>query len=365
MDRHTRRRTGAPMLSAPTTARETFDLLGRLSLASSLDQLLDLIDWREVTPGQLYHAVLSRTPESSANAIAPAGYSARQHFREMLASREFQSGVVDSYIKAFPERRRLIFVHIPKCAGTHLVHHMSRYFAHFSLDHTHSGWVSSEELLLHLARTAVWGLSSRNLFIHGHFSLRIALDRFYRHGDQVFTVVREPRAVVLSQINYVAHQLRSNPDRSRPDTAYWGARLNRPVPGPDAAASEWKALALEVLHNTEITRPNWLCTFLGAGTFQSTQETLSLAPVELVDFDRYDEWLERRWSIQSGSRLNEGVAVLRWEDLQAGDRRHIDEITVDDRKFYERFKGTVNAAGTASVSGRAIWEGSGSANARS
>jgi hypothetical protein len=344
------------MLAAPTSARETFDLLGRLTLLSSLDELLELVDWSAVSPAQVYHSVLSRSPESAAYAIAPEGYSAKQHFVEMLASPEFQSGVIDSYLRAFPQRRRLIFVHIPKCAGTDLIHHLSRYFPQFSLDHSRREWIDPDELLLHLARTAILGMSSRSLFIHGHFPLRHAVDRFYRYGDELFTVIREPRAILLSQVNYVVHQLRSNPGQSRPDTAFWWASLNRPMLEPDAGEAEWKSLAIEVLHNVDITTPNILCTFLGEGTLQSALETLTRAPIELVDIDRYDEWLMRRWSITGGSRLNEGVPAIRWEDLRGEDRRHIDDISQDDRQFYERFKHTVTAGRGPAVPGRALWD---------
>ena len=43
-------------------------------------------------------------------------------------SAAFQQEVLTLLLNAFPEKRRLLFVHIPKCAGSDLSHHlMTRY----------------------------------------------------------------------------------------------------------------------------------------------------------------------------------------------------------------------------------------------
>jgi hypothetical protein len=37
-----------------------------------------------------------------------------------LESEEFQQNIVGLILNSYPEKRRLIHIHIPKCAGTHL-----------------------------------------------------------------------------------------------------------------------------------------------------------------------------------------------------------------------------------------------------
>lgn len=69
-------------------------------------------------PG-IFYSVLGRDPESLLEPAA-SDYSPSDSLKEALESEEFQQNVVRLILNAYPEKRRLIHIHIPKCAGTHL-----------------------------------------------------------------------------------------------------------------------------------------------------------------------------------------------------------------------------------------------------
>jgi hypothetical protein len=343
------------MLPAPTNQRETFNLLTRL-VRQPLEELLELIDWESVSPTQLYEAVLGRLPELVEFAVPPHDYSARTHFLEMLLCEEFQSGVVLSYLRQFPESRRLIFVHVPKCAGTDLIYNLSRYHPHLSSDHANREWIPPDDLLAHLAKISVERIGSPDLLVTGHFSLRHALDNYYRFGDSLFTIIREPRSLMLSHVNYVINLLQRDQPVTRPDTRQWWTQLNRPVLAWGSEARKWQALAIDVLHHPEMTMANYLCTYIGDGTARGALDTMTFAPIDIVDIGQYDRWLKERWGIASDSRANAGTATIGWDTLSARDRAHVDMLTREDEIFYQLAVRVRSRKGTLSVSGRDLWD---------
>ena len=328
----------------------------RISANQPLEEVLGLIDWRGVTPTQLYQAVLGRLPEVLEHAIAPLEYAVRDHFVDMLTCNEFQAGAINSFIRQFPEGRRLIFVHIPKCAGTDLIHHLSRFFPHLAYDYSQRQWTAPEDLLLHLSRTAIFKSSSPDLLISGHFTLRHALDCYYRFGDEMFTVIRDPHEVILSHVNYVTNLLRTDQPAERPDTLWWWAQLNRPVPPADANLAQWAEVAIEVLHNKEITRSDFLCTMLGDGTVEGAINTMGFAPLEIVDVSRYSQWLKARWGIVSEGRANEGTPILRWSTLPKQHRAYVKALCEQDRVFYNLYRRVSSGRGVVCVKSRDLWQ---------
>jgi hypothetical protein len=104
----------------PRTQREWLEELRFYDAARGIDVFLDRFDFTKATPHQLYSGILGRLPESAAVATQPIGYSARQQCRDMLLSAEFRKDVIARVLRAYPDKRRLFFIHIPKCAGTDL-----------------------------------------------------------------------------------------------------------------------------------------------------------------------------------------------------------------------------------------------------
>jgi hypothetical protein len=158
-------------LNAPRSARETLQLLSLLDPDQGLDALLDQIDWSAVTPQQICYAILDRLPQS-AELTAPAeGYSGLQHARAALKSAEFQNNIVKRTLEAFPEKTRLLFVHVPKCAGTDLTEHLRTHYLWLSKGLGEANWTSPTQLLAHLRQFVIDAQFADTVFVSGHFRL--------------------------------------------------------------------------------------------------------------------------------------------------------------------------------------------------
>src|SRR5262249_12398368 len=108
------------LLKAPTVAADVFRLLRLYDEDNDLDRLLARIDFSVKTPAELCHMILGRPPRPPEVASSREAYDPAQFAGRLLMSREFQSDLIRLLLLAFPEKRRLFFVHIPKCAGTDL-----------------------------------------------------------------------------------------------------------------------------------------------------------------------------------------------------------------------------------------------------
>ena len=105
---------------APKTSRELFRLFLLYNKETGVPGLAKRINFMDVGSSQMYFSILQRLPETRNLARwDDEGYDPSQHFCEMLWSDEFQSRVLRLLLSSFPEKRRLIHIHIPKSAGSH------------------------------------------------------------------------------------------------------------------------------------------------------------------------------------------------------------------------------------------------------
>lgn len=116
-------------LPAPATPRDTFRLFPFFDRSYGLSDLLARLDFTARQPRNVCYAVFGALPTpGDLNEFAANGYAPRDHLNQLLMSAAFQQEVLTLLLNAFPEKRRLLFVHIPKCAGSDLSHHlMTRY----------------------------------------------------------------------------------------------------------------------------------------------------------------------------------------------------------------------------------------------
>ena len=121
-----------------------------------------------------------------------------------LLSGEFQTDLIRLFLRAFPEKRRLIFVHVPKCAGTDLSANMMKRWPYLHQQMTQSHWLGREDLFKAISRLVLNLRFFDQLFITGHSSLRYYTSHeLIRPFDRVFTILRDPIQIAVSQINYV------------------------------------------------------------------------------------------------------------------------------------------------------------------
>ena len=236
-----------------------------------------------------------------------ADYDAFGHYVTAIRSVEFRERILTNLLQAFTEKRRLLFIHIPKCAGTDLSATLaSRYPA--VTDWLQSPNSGPEEYYGTL-RTVVSELDvSDTVVLQGHFSLGWMLaERLLRVVDQIFTIVRDPVERTLSGANYVLRTLLSDSQAERVDTRGWLDQLGIERIPADPSAQFQKDLLKKILHNEEITPRNLMCKCLGGDLVSLALEQIVISNIEIATIETYNHWLRERWQLDSSARLNQAI----------------------------------------------------------
>src|SRR5271165_3381683 len=213
------------MPASPTNLRETFELFKFYRPDVGIRRMLQDTGVSDMSPRQIYQSVHNRPPDSQDAALPSANYNATAAFIAALSSVEFQQNLAAHFLRAFPEKRRLFFVHVPKTAGVDVATRLISRFPSINtnlLDRTLT--TKPEELFLAIKHIVLELGCSDTVFISGHTTLsayQMWIGNGIRFQDQVFTVVREPMDRQLSQVNYVQTRIYSEAAQLQPDTAGW------------------------------------------------------------------------------------------------------------------------------------------------
>jgi hypothetical protein len=324
-------------LNSPNRPRETLRLLSQFNGSAGLGPLLDQVEWHSASPLQVYYAVLGRLPEDAKVAVPDPGYSARTHAEAALLSDEFQQEILKRVLDAFPEKRRLLFVHVPKCAGTDLIEHLSARYPSLSEYLSQPGWTAKPALFEHLKNFVVNAGSADAIFVSGHIPLQWYLDHsLYRFGDRLFAVVRNPYDMVISQVNYVFKRFFEAPRCHHPDTREWADILGMDMFDESMPQDELRQLGFRILSSPQIVNPRNICTYLGEGTADSAFDLMARCNIELTEVGHYNAWLSAEWGIDTDTRANQSRPILKRSDLDAAQWQEIAEICKEDFRIYNR-----------------------------
>jgi hypothetical protein len=337
-------------LPAPRTFRDTLRLLRHHQNSRDLDHLLQRVDWSGVSPRQIYHAFLGRPPERAQFAIPGPNWTPQAHARLIMELEEFRTSLLSRIADSLPGRQRLLFVHIPKCAGTDLEITLGQRHPKLMSWDIEPNRLNAEQLAARVAE--FMSHPGETIFIGGHLRLKWFLDQqLYRFRDRIFTVVRHPRDIALSYANYVVRRFADNPKLTDSDTSTWAKPLGLERFDRDMTAEERAALALRVLRNPAIVPSNVICTYLGDGDFASAIEMMARVDIEISATSRYDAWIGEAWGIKPHEKLNASPRILTWDQLDPADRDRIERTTAEDVRLYERVMERLERAGRNSVTG--------------
>jgi hypothetical protein len=342
------------LLPPPSDPRTLFELLGLYDEPGGLAQLLSRLEFGNERPEQLHYGVFGAYPQSVEDVLRWGTYYPRDHLSELLLSETFQLQLIPLFLRAFPEKRRLIFVHIPKCAGTDLSFHFRARHASLDRSLTDPSWTSKPAMLRRIARVVAHARNADSIFVHGHINLadHIAAD-VIRPTDRAFTVIRDPLAAAISQINYVLTRFDEDiaAGQLRPDTSTW-SQMMALGPAPAQLSDDFiKRVTRTVLRNQDMTVPNSLCHWLGAGGAQAVVERLATYDVEITDVDRYNGWLRAAWGVDAKTRWNESKKFISLQNLATDDVAYLNDITRDDQRLYRTVERRLTATGKLSLTG--------------
>ncbi len=342
-------------LRAPANGRELFELFRFYEAEKGVQSILGRVDLEDVGPMQVYYSTLGRLPESSMLSYKADDYSPQRHYTKAITGDEFQRRILQLFLSAFQEKRRVTFVHIPKCAGSDLAWHLASRYPYLSFRLPDKNWTSTSELMAAVKKLVVQMSTAEDVFIHGHIPLRSVISQgLLRYGDKIFTIIREPREIIISGINYIIMRLLNDRELRAIDTGQWASAIGvHSMAGYDSKEAILE-LAHKLLQNSSITQPNTLCRYLGNGDIGSAIENIAISNIEITSVSLYQSWLNQAWAIESDTKRNSSREFVRYEDLQNGDIERIEDFTAEDKKLYRKIMAALSTSNRASVFGTEI-----------
>ncbi len=343
------------IIQAPKSAREVLLSFLLFNEADGPQSIARQIDFSGTTRQQILEITSGRPPGEAGQAIEPSQFSARAAFVKALSSPEFQIRIREVVLSAFPEKRRLIYIHIAKCAGTDLeIALRRRYpFLHHKISIPEA--TSTKELFVALRLIALGVQFSDTIAISGH----VQLGWYLKHGlvrlqDDVFTTIRHPRDRIYSQISYILSTMVKFRGTYRFDTAGWMAAIGMAEMDPDPSPAYLVEIGRRLLRSPVVARRNGICEMLGSGTAESAIENLILANVEITDMDRYSAWRKARFDYSPAAKANQSPPLFTEELADAADRQLVQGLIDQDFVLYETVQNHLAANGALSIRGRVL-----------
>jgi hypothetical protein len=325
-------------------------MLGFYDSGRGLDSVLERFDFGSSPPWQLQRIILGAVPPGQRPAI---DIDLRIYVKQLLSSDDFRRVAFRNFLDAFPEKRRLLFVHIQKCAGTDLSAALSeRYFAvNGTMDNP--AWLSVDERFAYLRDLVLAAPFVDTFFVRGHVPLRYYVNQhLIRPGDQIFTVVRDPIDIVVSAVNYRLMRFQADPSGRHTDTRLWLADLGLTQFPSDAPPGDLLGFAKRILRTPRVVPNNMLCQALGTDDAKSALANIVASDIEVTDLNRYEAWLRERWDIPASKHANTSRKFLTVATLDAEDRALIEAMTAEDRSLYSALTKQLDASGRVSIQGR-------------
>ncbi len=339
-------------LPTPDSPRALFDLLRLHNPREGLYNLLCQIDLGDQSYDQIARAVFGGRRKTPLGPEKWSAGAARDTIHTLLRSRLFQSSVIELLLHAYSEKHRLLFVHIPKCAGTDLSYNIVTRYPSIHRTITSPMHTSPRKLVETLIDTLRVLPYFDTIYTHGHVNLsEYEKWNVIRPSDEVFTIVRPPLDIALSWVNYFLTRLKRDAAAGvfQPDTKGWLKTLGLEA-SRDVLTDEFLGgLSLRLLHEQKMVTANPLCQWLGGGTAEQVVARLEKLGVEVTNMKHYAAWLAGRWGITTTSRANESIKFLSLRDLSATDVDYLHAISEEDTKLYSLIEGRLARSDAQSV----------------
>ena len=345
-------------LPMPRTTRALFELLEHLTPDRDLDGMLDMVDFAGVSPSDIFFAIFGRAAGNAEGALRSGEFDPRALFKTVLLSGEFRRSIMAGFLKAFPEKIRDIFIHVPKCAGTDLIINLASRQLPLPKLLEVDGWLTDAEFLLTVGGIARMARHHDRIFAHGHMELGgYVYHAGVRSSDRFFTVIREPLGQMISQANYAIGRLRQDPQGQSPDTTQILRSLGIDGLPENIGNHELKDLATRALLSPSVAQPNRACTYLGrgnAGTYAVAIDRIVVHDVEITTTKHYDRWLLERWGIAASKHHNRSDSILNRNEVQRLYGDALESAIAEDRKLFDVVSWALEQTGKASVTGMEI-----------
>lgn len=343
------------VLGTPRTPRALFEMFAAYDARDGIESILQSVNVDDLSESEVFAAVFGeRRPPGLPNPKRDP-YKPRGHLRTLLQHRLFRAGLRARVADAFAEKRRVIFVHVPKCAGSDLSNHLMRRMPTLPAASFLNPDAPSEAFFQLLRNLAVGAAYSDSIAFTGHEPLSTYTESgMIRPQDWLFTTVREPVSLAYSYVNYVVGICRGAHETRRADGLAWLAELGLARIRPDIDEAGLLQLARVVLRHPNITRPDRICHMLGDGTAAGARAALIASNIEVVDTSTYAAWRMAHFPGSSETRTNASEPVLTAQTASGDDLAHIAWLTAQDRILYAQLTQCFAQAAGPSIHGRAL-----------
>jgi len=340
----------------PTNLRDVLMLFAHWRPRHGAEGLFKQVNWARASRRQIIHAFLDRPPANAAEAEEDADFDRQVYALQLFGSAEFRANIPVRVMQAFPGKRRVLFVHIPKSAGTDFNSAIRP-----TLPFVHRGMEDPEmtpqplleRQLNHFGKLIA---TEKYIFMGGHHQLAWYLDeRLYRFNDRLIAIMRHPHAIAVSLINYIVHRMRTTPGLTAPDTRTWARILGLTEFDPETV--DLREFALSIITRPGIQPVNPICSLLGDGTAARAFDNMPRAPIEFTSLEKYSDWLTASWKIERTKRENVSDKVISWDDLAPWQQAQIEAGCAEDRIIYEAVMGCLARSGGLSVTGPEVVAG--------
>lgn len=339
--------TRRPMPNRPRDVLELFVSLGAEAAIPSLFMSTQL---HAAEPRALTFVTLSRWPTEAELARLPTPYNARGHFIAMLTSQEFRASLVRRICEAYPDRPRICFVRIPRCAGEHFLTMADHMHPIVPPDLASMQRDDSNPFIQALGRyLGRFTLTKTIMLVQPTLAPFIQADSppanpAYtesglqwtmnapprRAGDRLFTILREPTSLILSQVNATLDALLQPPATDTPELATWRTRLSANPAAADKPGL--KLIAREILRTLPTRNP--ICHALADGTAAAALAAVRVQDVELADLSHYPDWTKYTWDVEPEPPTNTSAPHLILADLSPPELHHLNSLIDEDLRFY-------------------------------
>jgi hypothetical protein len=348
--------TGEPQhLPAPRDTRMLFELLALVDGHESLYDLLSRLSLGRADQTSMRRVVFNDfKADDGAGDRNSVGSSAFDYMSELLMSDEFQATLIPNFLRVFPEKRRLIFVHVPKCAGSDLTTNLTKLLPSLQRDLTLSRTITKEELFLFISRLVRHVRCFDKIFVAGHTPLDYYISQnLVRPSDKIFTVLRDPVHIVVSQINYILTRFVQDAklEKMDYDTKRWLSTLGMEAVPTQLTAQTGQDLCRSILYNKEIVRANAMCGWLGGRDAGTAMQQLAACNVEITTTENYTKWALQSWGIVSSTRINRSEKFTSTECLSPQDTSYIHEMFSEDIKLFDAVSARLRKTGDLSIWG--------------
>ncbi len=348
----------------PVAPRQLFEVFAALGMNATFPGLLRSVEHKQADPHQMVFIALGRWPTLRELADLPDPYLPGPHLTGLIRSREFRAHFVRRTCEVFPERKRLLFVRIPRNGVQSVLGMLEKRHPLLPLDLASQPY-NDAVLLMQTLGTILMRMNTSNALAVAHTHMAPFLDTPAgkaagddpfawgtslppaRVEDLLFPVLRDPQARALGQINALLGAWQSG---ERPVPAAIMARMDGGT--RRQKTGDWRQLGRDILAETLLADP--ICHALGDGTFEGSMQACSRSPIQLVALGQLNQWSRTALENMSSDSVAESEPILRRQDLRPADVEALEAATRHDQALYDRFARRLKETGLPVAKAREI-----------